>query len=104
MIPGFAFDKVYGQLFPIVGMAPGGEIRANFGDQPFRWPDDQLHSSNNQSAEVGSTPAEVTMPAEESTSETPDETIAEGEPNETEVSGTEFEGLMRGGDGGDGER
>ncbi|KAI5815818.1 concanavalin A-like lectin/glucanase domain-containing protein [Pyronema omphalodes] len=34
---GFRFEDVYGQLFPIVGMAPGNKIRANFGDEHFLW-------------------------------------------------------------------
>ncbi|KAI5809189.1 hypothetical protein BZA77DRAFT_364263 [Pyronema omphalodes] len=38
---GFCFDDVSGQLFPIVGMAPGNKIRANFGDRPFLWSSDQ---------------------------------------------------------------
>jgi hypothetical protein len=85
---GIAFYGVYGQLFPIVGMAPGGKIRANFGDQPFEWSYNQIHGSNNQSVEAGITTAEE---AEEGASEAPDEAIVEGGPSEKEVSGTEIE-------------
>jgi hypothetical protein len=42
VIAGFKSSDVYGQLFPIVGISPGGKIRANFGDQPFKWSDNQI--------------------------------------------------------------
>jgi hypothetical protein len=37
--PGTAFEDVFGQLFPIVGMAEGCRIIANFGSggQPFKY-------------------------------------------------------------------